>query len=689
MADVNINVQLKVIGDGVKAVEKSTKQLVELEKAAQSVGGSFKRIGEVALGTFGGGLLVKGFEAGISAALSFAKTLTTDSIAAAISQEDAINRLNNALASGGNFTKEASQDFQDFASQLQATTKFQDDAVISTGALIASLTGLSGAGLKSATQATADLATALGTDLDSASRLVSKALEGNTHGLARYGIEIKKGKNDTEQLANVVDALNQRFGGAARGAVNTFSGSLALLNNSFGDLQEEIGFVITQNPVIISVFKSIGESIRGVSEFIKNNQGQVQVFVSGVLSTATTIATVISTILDTVVRGIDSVFRAISQSVLSVTDLFNAIGLAAEGKFTAAFDVLKNRAGDAANDIQDAFSGDTFLGGLTTEFAKVEQSATDAFDALKSGASTSIDPINAVIAKTKELTSAQILLAEQGVALANAAKTTAASDAAFALEQQKLALEAGLLTQQEFFTRQQEIRAEQYNLELLALQAALEQEKITREQFEAGQLAAAQKLTQDLNKNDLQRRKFREEENKRNIQAVSDTFGNIAQLQSAGGRTAFEIGRAAAIAQATVNTYQGVSNALAGPPTGPPYPLNIIFAASQAVALGAQISRLAGASPPGLAAGLTQVPPGFNNDTFPAFLNSGERVISGPQNEDLKEFLNDSRGNQGLLSEISSKLSALQNQVVVNIGGKEIVNVLNDEIDSGRVLRTA
>jgi vacuolar-type H+-ATPase subunit F/Vma7 len=65
----------------------------------------------------------------------------------------------------------------------------------------------------------------------------------------------------------------------------------------------------------------------------------------------------------------------------------------------------------------------------------------------------------------------------------------------------------------------------------------------------------------------------------------------------------------------------------------------------------------------GAAKGLTEVPSGFPNDTFPARLTSGERVVDNSTNQDLKDFLANSRsgglGNDqmiALLSDISSKL---------------------------------
>lgn len=74
---------------------------------------------------------------------------------------------------------------------------------------------------------------------------------------------------------------------------------------------------------------------------------------------------------------------------------------------------------------------------------------------------------------------------------------------------------------------------------------------------------------------------------------------------------------------------------------------------------------------PKFATGITEVPSGFENDGFLARLSSGERVVDKNSNQDLKDFLSNSRagglGNDqmiSLLSEISSKLNNSGSQTI-------------------------
>lgn len=71
------------------------------------------------------------------------------------------------------------------------------------------------------------------------------------------------------------------------------------------------------------------------------------------------------------------------------------------------------------------------------------------------------------------------------------------------------------------------------------------------------------------------------------------------------------------------------------------------------------------------------IPPGFNNDSFPARLSSGENVVSRTLNEKLERFLS----NQG-----SQPTASSSRPLVINIGSRTIIQEINDELMSGRVL---
>lgn len=173
-------------------------------------------------------------------------------IRATAEAEAAQAQLNNALTAAGAPVKAASAEFQAYASQLQRTTTFNDEAIMQVQTLLLSFKGLSGQTVKDATAAVLDLSTRMGIDAPGAAKLLGKALsdpEAGLTALKRAGVAFTesqkdqiKAMQDAGDLAGaqgiVLKTLEDRFGGAAAAARNTFGGALAGLKNQFGDLLE-------------------------------------------------------------------------------------------------------------------------------------------------------------------------------------------------------------------------------------------------------------------------------------------------------------------------------------------------------------------------------------------------------------------------------------------------------------------
>lgn len=232
-------------------------------------------------GVAGGAAFASGFKsnlgsiaAALGGILAFRKinSIIKQSIRLSSIQEDAVNELNTALKATGAFSEAASKDIQNFASELQKVSTIGDEATLSTAALIQSLGALPIDKLKEATQAAADLSAGLGIDLRSAALLVGKAAAGEVSSFSRYGLIIKKASDNTTTFNNTLTALNERFGGAAESKLKTFSGAVEALGNSYGDLLESLGDIVTKSPSFIAVINTtttlitkLTESLSGVS----------------------------------------------------------------------------------------------------------------------------------------------------------------------------------------------------------------------------------------------------------------------------------------------------------------------------------------------------------------------------------------------------------------------------------------
>jgi hypothetical protein len=191
---------------------------------------------------------------GIFAAIG-AGALVRSIVRATAEAEESLALLNNAVEQNGGAAGRTTQQLAAMASELQRTTKFSDDAVMGAEQLLLRFQSIQDVNFDRALQSTLDLATALGTDLDAAAKLVGKALESPVKGLTqleRSGVVLDKSQRDlvkrlveTGQQAQaqqaLLDGLEKRYKGAATAARDTFGGALAGVKNAFDDLLEAKG----------------------------------------------------------------------------------------------------------------------------------------------------------------------------------------------------------------------------------------------------------------------------------------------------------------------------------------------------------------------------------------------------------------------------------------------------------------
>jgi phage-related protein len=325
--EIKVDFILKGINDAKKSLDGVNKEVSKISSSQKKLSSSFSGFGNSIKGI---GNSFKGIASSVfslsGAATAFIAAFSVKKLVdAANIQEDAINALNTALKISGNFTDEASQNFQDYASSLQQVSKFGDEAILQNAALIQSLAQLDNEGLKGATKGAIDLAAGLGIDLASASNLVGKALTGQTSVLTRYGIQVRKGSNDAETLTNVLDALNQKFGGAAAAQLNTFSGATQSATNAFGDLLEEVGFLITKNPALIKGVNQAKKIFEELGTQVKENRTEIIDFViGGVIFLTSSIKTAIGGInlFIKAFYGIEAVIELLLSAILNIGKVF-------------------------------------------------------------------------------------------------------------------------------------------------------------------------------------------------------------------------------------------------------------------------------------------------------------------------------------------------------------------------------
>lgn len=169
-----------------------------------------------------------------------------------VEQERVTAQLNATLRSTGRFSQETSDALRAQAAALQDVTAYGDEAVIGAQNILLTFRRIGGEAFPRATEATLDLATAMGTDLKSAAIQVGKALEDPATQmtyLSRAGITFTQQQKDMVRelqragdlagaQAIVLKELETQFGGSARAARDTFGGALQAVANRLNDLTE-------------------------------------------------------------------------------------------------------------------------------------------------------------------------------------------------------------------------------------------------------------------------------------------------------------------------------------------------------------------------------------------------------------------------------------------------------------------
>jgi len=276
VADEKIRIELELETDDAS-----------VRNAVGDLEGRVKRSGQGAGRAFGrsftdgarAGLVRLGAVAAAAAASVAAVFAGREIIAAAARQEDAVNNLNASLRRIGEFSQGASQDLQNFASQLQSVTRFGDEAVLEQLAFAQGL-GATAEQSKAVVAAAADLAGALNIDLNSATRNVARTLGGFAGELGEVIPELKNLSAEQLRAGAAIDLLGAKFRGIASAQIVTFSGSLKQLTNIFSDFLESIGSFVTGSPALIGAFRGISQVLSGVTASI-NQTAQSGDFLRG------------------------------------------------------------------------------------------------------------------------------------------------------------------------------------------------------------------------------------------------------------------------------------------------------------------------------------------------------------------------------------------------------------------------
>ena len=688
-----------VKGAGVKASSDVKKGQEGVNKALGQGITTGKLFGATLASSLASQAIMGGLRMLTNAVRGLGKTFISDGIKAAQEYEASLNLLNQALKSTGEFSLSASKDMEDFAAEMQRTTAFADNAILSNAALIQSIGGLTKDGLKEATKAAADMSVALGVDLRTAANLVGRAATGEIGTLSRYGLVVERGANAAETFSNVLDVLNTKFGGSAEAELNTFQGQVKKLKNEFDDLVKVIGFAIIRNESVVKGFQAAGKVVAFVTTQLTDNAQLYKDIGSAAVQATVILASFGATTL-ALSGGFGALAVAAKAAWIAVTGPVG-IAVAAFIGLSAAIFAIKRNWDEVVNVTRLAIAEALELAAVGLSAVSRRQAAAlrEKADAYRELVTASREAKNAQLEEleaakaaaegaNEQLTAAQLRAAEEQAIQEKANREKLLAEQDFQIKLQEIKDGQALVAQEERLITEQEADAQSGQLALLrkADQLAMERE-LARESW-AEEVGDKQKIDEIRAQNELAQsqrrlaitkaesdaRKKQEEEDAKNRLAIQQRFdSDMRVLMTSRNKGLFKMGQAYAITQATMNAYEAASKANAqGGILGP------VFAAAALAAGMVQVQRISSQKPPAFQDGGIVPGSSFVGDKVDARVNSGEMILNQRQQAKLFNMANGGGGGGEIVVHTN-----------VNLDGEIVARAVSRRVADGMVLGEA
>lgn len=609
--------------------------------------------------------------------------------------EQAEKQLEATLLSTGRSAQFTTDKLAKMALELQDVTTFTDDAIMAAQQIILTFNrvGTTEENFQRVSAAALDLATRMGGDTAGAARLLGQSLQDPEIALTKLR---KSGIMFDEQQANTIRYLNQsgqaakaqamilgqveKSVGGAAGAAATGTGAFIQLQNTFGNIAGDLGKHLA--PMLISAAQKMNEFLKTV----RDNEPLVKTI-------ATTIA--ITTALSGLVFGL-SLAGAAFLKIRAIMIAMQALNYT----LATSFKVLAGATGigllivavsDLAINFDVRMKQIKAIWDATTHF--FTQGAKGLSEVLAGAFALDTDRIKAGWEQMKRANIESDKMLKEGLDAANKTQLEKEKkDAATSVATFEEANNQKLTAQQVFQNKMLELQNQFKELQKTNMmtdqqvEAQLTQEHLNKTQemlnkHRMDMAGAAQKVARD----DLQKRlddeklyaeevikygealaKARAGFRSVEMQGAQEMLGNLSTLMSTNNKRLFKLGKAAAIANAVINTAQGVTKALSMYPP----PLSIAMAAAQAAAGAVQIGQIKNQQMQGMnQGGIAQggIP---GRDSIPTMLTPGELVVPTKNYDEVMNAVTSQRMSQANASSGSNSTTSGggSTQVDVKIG---------------------
>lgn len=239
MADNKVTITYGTEYDG-KGAKTAQEDLKKTASQAQKTGQAAAEAGEQGNAGFSNMAVGIGKAVAAFAAIKGVIDFFASSIKAYTENARAVNTLAAAYKAVGYTAQGAMKQAQDFATKMQSLTGIADEAFLNAQRLLANY-GVVGAKAQEAIQAAYALSIGRGMEFGAAMDVVAKAAAGQTATLARYGIQIDKNTESGAKFDAVLAQINERFGATAQAAMGDMTTQVNALKEEWGDFKELIG----------------------------------------------------------------------------------------------------------------------------------------------------------------------------------------------------------------------------------------------------------------------------------------------------------------------------------------------------------------------------------------------------------------------------------------------------------------
>jgi hypothetical protein len=306
--------------------------------------------------------------------------LAKDYVSAFAEEEAATAALTAALEATGTASAGVVDQYAAMADQFQATTTFAGDAVTKAQTIFTTIGKVGPENMNAALTAAADLATFMGTDLETAATTMARAFGSGGESLGRLKQLLGDTAPEAADFDSIMEALNKKFGGQAAAAMDTTAGKMTNLKNQFGEIEETVGGLILKGLTpLMDFFMGLPEPVQTVIATVGVLGTALAPIAIGIGSLVTAAAPLVTLLMGA--GGLSVAFGAVSAALAALAPFLLPAGAIIAG-IAAVYLAFKNW--DAIKD---------FVAGV---YNSIKTYLVDKFQALLASIRAPIDAVTGI-----------------------------------------------------------------------------------------------------------------------------------------------------------------------------------------------------------------------------------------------------------------------------------------------------